>query len=542
MRFNISSVVALALAFFTGATTLYAQSDAVTRFHGEQYGVIEEDGKCGVVDIYDNTYISCSYSHIRIVGDRAIVSTAAGERVVDMNNRAIVEPYYQEIEILESGHIVAYGDMGDTYIYNEDGTLFREVESGVESLGSEFSNGYLMIRRDGKYGFLGSDGQIAIPIEWDAVSTECDTGLFCVKRGGKWGYIDVDSNVVIDFKYDKAHGFINGYAEVMLGDISRKVGSVIPTLSGVINTKGEEVMPVKYEQLKPHSKSFFSSDLFPVVLSEGDDWVAIDSHGVIKTSSYDLFEPFNDGVAIVGRAAPSAKGGYLYGMVGPNGDEVIEPLFDEISEMYDGVCIARFGKDYYAVSPSGQLYPQYFDDWSHGADEGFVNVSMGGEWYSIDSSYFAGLESYGSPQTTYVIRGTVARDKRNVSYSDIWIEHNLLDGDDLGMSVHMELTLLNLKGKTLNVTLTFVNEDGDLIVDKDGEYCNAEGSVEGREDVVVNYDRSQYDDFQIFIPYKEMHLENGDHDLQLRLSTVDGDKEWVKSAAFTFSMMDSIPE
>jgi len=111
----------------------------------------------------------------------------------------------------------------------------------------DFSEGLAAVKKDGKIGFIDTDGREVIPCMYEMRGEggieyinktrdyEFSEGLVAVKLGGKWGYIDRENNMVVDAIYDYALPFYNGYAVVIR---AKKCG--------IINRLGEEVVPCNY--------------------------------------------------------------------------------------------------------------------------------------------------------------------------------------------------------------------------------------------------------------------------------------------------------
>ena len=65
---------------------------------------------------------------------------------------------------------------------------------------------------------------------------------------GKWGYINTDGDVVIECKYDSAYEFDqDGYAVV--GMQTDSDASEYYTIYGLVNTEGEEIIPLDYSYI-----------------------------------------------------------------------------------------------------------------------------------------------------------------------------------------------------------------------------------------------------------------------------------------------------
>ena len=115
-----------------------------------------------------------------------------------------------------------------------------------------FSEGMARVKQGEKSGFIYPDGTIAVPFKYDKITdfisdyaiVECDglqglinrkgkeiyacqstyidlpfrDGVTIIKQNGKYGYIDEKGRTVLPCKYDSAGYFINGRAEVTIGE------------------------------------------------------------------------------------------------------------------------------------------------------------------------------------------------------------------------------------------------------------------------------------------------------------------------------------
>ncbi|MGL4584734.1 MAG: WG repeat-containing protein [Flavobacterium sp.] len=97
--------------------------------------------------------------------------------------------------------------------------------------------GYFVVMKDEKYGFMNTEGQIVVPIQYDEVQSFSSMTdllptdlLFAVKQKDKWGFVDINNKTVIPFIYSGIKGtFSYGIALVYLDDAL-----------GLINLKNEK--------------------------------------------------------------------------------------------------------------------------------------------------------------------------------------------------------------------------------------------------------------------------------------------------------------
>lgn len=178
----------------------------------------------------------------------------------------------------EEGNLIYYYGVMD----NKGNVIIPIAEQYIER--EEIGNSDLIaagrdINGEFKYGYLNNKNEVAIPFEYDNALNFTD-GLARVEKDGKYGYINEKGNIVIDCKYVEAQAFSNGLALVRRGDdqyieyinkegvtvispeITKKWDRVYPftannramvykesTGYGLINIKGEEVLPCAYDKL-----------------------------------------------------------------------------------------------------------------------------------------------------------------------------------------------------------------------------------------------------------------------------------------------------
>ncbi len=248
----------------------YIDGDTYYQF---KYGFVDEQGKVKIPYIYDYaSEFSCGYALVR-KGDKTYY--------IDKNNNP------------------AFGSHNGKY------TFFYDFSEN------------LCVAFDGeKYGFLDTNGKVALTFEYDDAYNFSE-GLACVKKGDKYGFVDKRGNVVIDFRYDDAESFAGGYARVV-----RNNGKY-----GFVNAFGDECVPAIYE----------SATLF----SEGKSCVKLNGkYTYVTQSGFICFNPvleeaypFVDGTALI-------KVDGKYARIYHDGYFCIEPKFDYLTEFVSGYAIA----------------------------------------------------------------------------------------------------------------------------------------------------------------------------------------------------------
>ena len=133
----------------------------------------------------------------------------------------------------------------------------------------DFNDGVALVqdKESGKYGYINKNNEYVIePLHYEPFDFE--DGLIAVRdeESGKYGYKNYDNELVIPYIYDDAYGFgfhrdgyegFKGLAMVNIGGDREDRYSIFPLLKGkwgLINKKGEVVLPIKYGYIFPFCK------------------------------------------------------------------------------------------------------------------------------------------------------------------------------------------------------------------------------------------------------------------------------------------------
>ena len=92
-----------------------------------------------------------------------------------------------------------------------------------------------------------------------------------------------------------------------------------------------------------------------------------------------------------------------------------------------------------------------------------------------------------------------------------------------------------MKGKTGQVAAYFYFQEGKPLKDLDRNYRSSDGQVSVSEDFTPGYQGTLYNDFTMFIPYDQLHMNNGEYDLKFEvLIWSHNDHKLAKSDWITF--------
>ena len=100
----------------------------------------------------------------------------------------------------------------------------------------------------------------------------------------------------------------------------------------------------------------------------------------------------------------------------------------------------------------------------------------------------------------------------------IWVDHNQFEGVVKGMRIHVNFKVDNLKGGRGSVNAYFYYANGNPLKDFNKSYRTIDGNVSVGREFQPGYVNTLYeDDFHIFMPYSELHMSPGKHDLKFNV-------------------------
>jgi hypothetical protein len=113
-------------------------------------------------------------------------------------------------------------------------------------------------------------------------------------------------------------------------------------------------------------------------------------------------------------------------------------------------------------------------------------------------------------------RGQTAGDiKPSVVFDKAWVNYDTTDNGQKGMRVHAKFTVKNMKNLDSYLAIYFEKRDGTRLKDKNQRFYSATGEVALYRSLKPAYDATEYADLEVFMPYDELDLDEGKHELRM---------------------------
>jgi len=112
----------------------------------------------------------------------------------------------------------------------------------------------------------------------------------------------------------------------------------------------------------------------------------------------------------------------------------------------------------------------------------------------------------------------------STNFESVLVNKNATRNGERGLEIQSRFTVEGFKGKSLDLSVYLYNSDGTKLKDFDGSFATPDGQVATSVKFEVEGDNLVYDTREatsyplaLFIPYKQLHLSQGDFFLRLQM-------------------------
>ena len=138
-------------------------------------------------------------------------------------------------------------------------------------------------------------------------------------------------------------------------------------------------------------------------------------------------------------------------------------------------------------------------------------VTITGPFFELGLFPFEIKWTDGSEKLTYAINETpVAKIEK------VWTDYDVLSvsGGEKGMRIHVKFQAWYMPSDSASVIAYFYFRNGQPLKDFNDKFDTIDGKVAALSNFNPDFFRTKYDDFTIFMPYSELHMADGRHDLK----------------------------
>jgi subtilisin family serine protease len=212
----------------------------------KRYGFIDKKGQIVIDFIYE---AASNFNE-----DLAVVLLGHKYGTIDKSGKLIVDNKYDWINGFKEGRsffrqdnlweiLDSNGNEVLKSILEEDDNYEEHYENQM------FSEGYAIVNRNGKYGYINNAGIIVTDIDYD-YATPFKEGVANIKIGKNYYIIDKEFNKISELKCEHITGFCNGIAKIL-----------IDGKWGIVDKEGNIRVKPKYEYILDYNNGLISTIL-----------------------------------------------------------------------------------------------------------------------------------------------------------------------------------------------------------------------------------------------------------------------------------------
>lgn len=117
---------------------------------------------------------------------------------------------------------------------------------------------------------------------------------------------------------------------------------------------------------------------------------------------------------------------------------------------------------------------------------------------------------------------------------DISVTHNVIVNGKYGLEVNGSFRIDNALGKNCRFVAYFYNSDGTPLKDFDNTFKTTNGNVAVGTDCVPRYTAAEFTNVKLYLPYDQLHMKPGHHNLKLEISVWDEQRRELASGGATY--------
>lgn len=114
----------------------------------------------------------------------------------------------------------------------------------------------------------------------------------------------------------------------------------------------------------------------------------------------------------------------------------------------------------------------------------------------------------------------VKKNNASVKFGNTWVDYNVYEKGRLGMRIHVKFSVNNMKDVDSYLAVYFEKADGTKLQTSNRSYSSKNGQVALFRLLKPAYDETEYKDVEVFMPYEELKLDIGKHNLKMDIDLI----------------------
>ena len=143
-----------------------------------------------------------------------------------------------------------------------------------------------------------------------------------------------------------------------------------------------------------------------------------------------------------------------------------------------------------------------------------------------------------TPTTNVPATPNVPTNNVAISFQAATLEWDVTDKktDEDGMNIVLDFQINNALNEQMTIGVIFYNADGTPLKDTNKKYYAANGQVASYRKISPSFQQAVYKQFKVFIPYDELELDCGNHNLKYFVGIWKGNQRIATTGYSNFSI------
>ena len=209
------------------------------------------------------------------------------------------------------------------------------------------------------YGIVSVEGEIVVPPEYFSLQRSADGMMIRYELDGAYHFLNLETGKKLPGSYDRAEDFVGDYAAVGMkgAQVDKNLSAPEVMHWGTIDRNGKTGIHMGYDSL-----SLYEDGIAIVELNRKYGYVHADGEEITRCR-YDFVRPFEQGIGAVCKIIGENSNGsdpyvYGWGAIDETGNELLPCEYDEIEITGDGHIIAKLEyKDHWFEIRDGRAVP-----------------------------------------------------------------------------------------------------------------------------------------------------------------------------------------
>jgi hypothetical protein len=116
----------------------------------------------------------------------------------------------------------------------------------------------------------------------------------------------------------------------------------------------------------------------------------------------------------------------------------------------------------------------------------------------------------------------------SAKFENMWVDYDITENGRKGMRIHVKGRTYNLKGVDCYLAIYFEKENGEILKTENTDFRSKNGQVAIYKLLTPGYTETVYDDLKLFMPYAELNLGTGKHDLTMDVDIIYKNGDLIK--------------